>query len=444
MPTPRPSTCFAALILILSFCIALVAQAEDDPGEHLADDLAEELEEEDEADEEGAKPSFLDHLEVGGHIEVSYERLRNFDLDASGGDDLDLLPIEIELGVLFEPNDHFLAYLQLLYLHQFSLGPRGDEVEGSQLLVEEAYMTLAEPDLGLALQVGRQNFEDVRQWLYDADLDGLRGRYERGPLLLELAATREALVQQDVLNTTDSESIDNYPAFGSYAVDGNQIVAGYGILLDDRDSGDRPVFLGVQSFGGLGDLTWWADAAILRGEAEDRDLRGFGFDLLGTWRFAAPLSPYLTLGYAFGSGDGDEESNHDNGFRQTGLQGNETEIGGLTPIQYYGEAFDPELSNLKVLTTGIGIHPLPGISVDLLYHRYWQDEAAGELRDAAIDAEPNGESTDLGSEIDLVLGYEEIEDLRVRGYLGYFMPGKAFGKGADDALFFRLEVQYEF
>ena len=145
MPTPRPSTCFAALILVLSFCIALVAQAEDDPGEHLADELAEELaeelEEEDEADEEGAKPSFLDHLEVGGHIEVSYERLRNFDLDASGGDDLDLLPIEIELGVLFEPNDHFLAYLQLLHLHQFSRGPRGDEVEG------EHYFFLTEEDI---------------------------------------------------------------------------------------------------------------------------------------------------------------------------------------------------------------------------------------------------------------------------------------------------------
>jgi len=79
-----------------------------------------------------------------------------------------------------------------------------------------------------------------------------------------------------------------------------------------------------------------------------------------------------------------------------------------------------------------------------VYHHYRQDEAFDELRDSRFDAEPNGESKDLGDEIDLVLGYQGEEGFEVRGFLGYFMPGRAFGSGADDAFFARIEVIYEF
>jgi alginate production protein len=165
---------------------------------------------------------------------------------------------------------------------------------------------------------------------------------------------------------------------------------------------------------------------------------------LTRYDFDLPLSPYVVLGYAFGSGDGDPDGNTDNAFRQTGLQGNENEVGGLTEFSYYGEAFDPELSNMSIFTAGFGARPRAGISLDLLYHYYLQDEASEELRDAGITAEPTGRSRRLGREIDFVFGYEEIEDLRITGFFGYFMPSRAFEPGADDAFFARLEVQYEF
>ena len=61
-----------------------------------------------------------------------------------------------------------------------------------------------------------------------------------------------------------------------------------------------------------------------------------------------------------------------------------------------------------------------------------------------FDAEPSGRSKQLGSEIDLVLGFEPEGDFRIRGFLGYFMPGRAFADGADAALFARIEAQYDF
>jgi alginate production protein len=322
---------------------------------------------------------------------------------------------------------------------------RGD-LRSTELIVEDAYLTLAEPDRGLALQLGRQPFEDVRQWWYDADLDAVRAIWRRPDLTLEASASREALVQQDLLDDNRQEAIDNYILHAAYRLAGDVTLGAYGIVSDHREgSADRPVFIGLQSFGRLLErLDFWADAALVAGQEDGRDLRGWGLDLLGAWRLDLPLAPRLILGYAFGSGDGNGGGGHDNGFRQTGLQGNEAEIGGLVPLHYYGEALDPELSNLSIFTAGVGTTPRDDLSLDLLFHHYRQDEASDEVRDWALDADPAGEHRRLGSELDLVLGFLPRADLQLSAYLGWFMPGSAFADDPDDALFVRLEAQYEF
>ena len=392
-----------------------------------------------EAEEEGAGA-----FEFGGHVEVVYERLQNFDLDDARGDDLDLLPVELELGLLWRPSEFVEAYLQAQLTQWLVLREEGpNDVPGTEAVIEEAYVLLRAPGPDLALQLGRQSFEDRRQWLYDADLDAVRGYYRAAGLALELSASREALVDQDVLNPYQEELVDNYILHATYEQGDDLALGGYGILRDPG-GGDATIFLGLFSFGALGErLTWWLDAAQVSGEENGTELRGYGFDLLGAWHFDAPLAPYVILGYAFGSGNSNPHNRRDANFRQTGLQGNETEVGGLTPFSYYGETFDPELSNMAILTLGIGARPTPRLSADLVYHWYRQDEAADELREAQIDAEPSGRNRELGSELDLVLGFEEEGRFRIRGFLGYFMPGRAFEPG-DDALFARIEAQYEF
>ncbi len=390
--------------------------------------------------------SIWDLFEVGGEVEVAYQRQQDFDLDRGEPDDLDLLPVEVKLEVLFAPNDYVEAFLQTTLFHAFTLRDQGeDDVDPTDLFVEEAYLTLREPNLGLALQVGRQSFEDPRQWLYDAELDAVRARYRAQRLSLELAASREALLDSDLLDPDEVEGANNYVLYAAYELSGDVSMGAYGIVRDGA-ARDQPIFLGLQSAGTIGGrLSYWLDAAHVRGREDGSDLRGYGVDLLGAYHFDAPLSPHLILGYAFGSGNSDPDDDRDGAFRQTGLQGNEIEVGGHTPFRYYGEAFDPELSNLSIFTAGFGARPAPELSADLVYHYYLQDHAADEVRNSALDAEPSGRSTRLGSEIDLVLGFEEEEgDFRIRGFLGYFMPGRAFADGADAALFARIEAQYEF
>ena len=394
-----------------------------------------------------ANGSIFEAFEFEGSLEVSYERQQNFDLDSSRADDVDLLPAELALEITFEPNQYFEAKFQPTLTRDFKLHEEGrGEDRETELLIEEAYVTLTDPDHGLSLRVGRQSFEDHRQWLYDEELDAVRGFLRQSGLFLEFSIGRQSLFDEDLLNNVQEESVTNYILYGGYDLTEDVTVGAYEIVRQNNDvDGDNLVFFGLYSSGTIDDrLTYWIDAAHVRGHEDDSKLRGYGIDVLGSYRFDLPLSPHIILGYAFGSGDTDPEDGGDGTFRQTGLQDNEAKVGGLTPFAYYGEAFDPELSNMSIFTAGLGIRPSEGTSLNLIYHHYRQDKATDELRDSAFDAEPNGRSRRLGNEIDLVFGFGETEDVRVRGFLGYFMPGRAFGGGADNALFANLEVSYEF
>ena len=249
-----------------------------------------------------------------------------------------------------------------------------------------------------------------------------------------------------MLDSVNEEPVNTYILNGSHHPFQDVTVGAYGIV-NDHQAGerDRPIFLGLYSTARIGDrLSYWFDGAFLRGRAGGSKLRGYGFDLLGVYRWDGRYSPRLILGYAFGSGDSKPDDDRDTAFRQTGLQGNEFAVGGLTSFRYYGEAFDPELANMSIFTAGIGAGTAEGFSLDLVYHAFRQIEKSDELRDSALDAEPTGQSRQLCSEIDIVVGFEDSEDFQVRGFLGYFMAGRAFGAGADDALFARIEFEYSF
>jgi alginate production protein len=188
----------------------------------------------------------------------------------------------------------------------------------------------------------------------------------------------------------------------------------------------------------------WLELAYAGGEDGSNKVRGFGFDLGSTYEFDLSLEPSITLGYAFGTGDGDPDDDVDNSFRQTGLQNNEGSFNGVPDFQYYGELLDPELSNLSIFTAGTGINLTEESSIDLVYHYYLQHKASDSLRDAGIDADPDGQSKRLGSEIDLIIGYEGTKGLELALKLGYFIPGEAFPSESENGFLTRLEIQYEF
>jgi alginate production protein len=122
---------------------------------------------------------------------------------------------------------------------------------------------------------------------------------------------------------------------------------------------------------------------------------------------------------------------------------------------------DSELSNLKIMTLGLGARLHPGLSVDLIYHHYQLDKPATEIRNWGLTAQmntlPGAQSKDLGQEVDLVLGFRGLFDVRRLGLdlrIGRFFPGAAFrladsskpnnpaGRGANKGLSVVAKIRY--
>ena len=117
--------------------------------------------------------------------------------------------------------------------------------------------------------------------------------------------------------------------------------------------------------------------------------------------------------YAYGSGDGNATDNENNEYRQTGLHLNEAKSGGVTEFLYYGEVLDPELSNLQIFTAGVSARPASGIFVDLVFHHYRLNEdndteIRGSELTATMNSDPSKRSTDVGNEVDIVIGFRRM------------------------------------
>ena len=392
-----------------------------------------------------------DTLSYGIEVELNGLHTDNLDLDDSRDDDQTLFEPILDIAFTYQPNDLFRAYADLEFsrVEVVNASPDGESDETSLSLIE-AYVTLREVFDGATVQVGRQQFQDELEWYFDQELDAARAYYRIGNVGFEASLSQQGLVDEDFLNGDDTDDVINAFLVGHYALAEESRASAYLLYRDGREQESEDlIFLGIQSYGELTDvLDYWINAAYVTGEANDdegsRDVDGFGVDLVTTYAPDADWEPSLTLGFAFGSGDNNPDGSTDNSFRQTGLQENEAAFNGETNFQYYGETFDPELSNLGILTVGAGIKPSEESSIDLVYHYYWQHHASDDIRDSNLEVDPDGRHRELGHGIDLVFGYLEIEDLSAEFVVGTFIPGKAFDSDADNAIFLGFELQYEF
>jgi alginate production protein len=241
-----------------------------------------------------------------------------------------------------------------------------------------------------------------------------------------------------MLKAVKETRTDNYIAYLEYRGIEDIKVAGYTIKRDDRQGQEgKPILIGLRAYGMPTDrFNFWSELAVVRGKDEDnKRFSAHGFDVGATYRFPdVGLQPALTLGFASGSGDGNPNDNKNTEFRQTGLHSNEFKMAGVSKFKYYGEALDPDLSNLRILTMGVGFRPASTVHVDLVYHRYRANEPTDEIRNWALTARMNQDPTrrpskDVGTALDLVLGFRNLFGVRRLGLdvrAGLFFPGRAF------------------
>ena len=425
-------------------------------------------------------------ITIGGEYGITTKHLKDVKLEDSAKDDRSRVNQELQLEFLYDlyyKTKLFLEVKPFYHVDVYTENGNGKVKNGVKrgemwIYFSELLIFIPPPSplfIGsyFGLQIGRQNFNEKREWWWDEDLDAVRIYSKIGPWHLEVTMAEEI-----ARISTDKEYIDpeaenvlrvlcrakwrwdkkqRVELFFLYNYDHSKTESKGDIVnKDQRDKSDADlVWIGARAIGRwkfrpFGRLYYWLDTAMVWGEEklidfddldgerrivgsiERRDVYGLAVDAGITWKTRWPWQPSLTLGYAMGSGDHDLKDGTDWSFRQTGLQDNNGKFRGVDRFKYYGELLRPELSNLHILTTSLGLRFLQNSSVEFLYHWYWQVHAAPFLRDARIKTDPRGQDTTIGQELDVVIGIEEWKHFEIELVSAVFSAGDAFGPDSGE------------
>ena len=137
-------------------------------------------------------------------------------------------------------------------------------------LVRRLFVWLRSLPGGFSLQVGRQRFEDERQWLYDEELDAVRLRFRRGALALELSLSQDGLVREGPAAARGRAGSDQQlrAATRPTILWKTSTLEAYAIVRDDQTAPERrrPVFVGLRSRGEpVEDLDYWLELGYVGG-----------------------------------------------------------------------------------------------------------------------------------------------------------------------------------
>lgn len=452
-----PLAAMAAMMLLSEGAWAQEAAPEPDSAQETAEEAAEPTTEPDAGAPTAVSENLFgdnrvdddeeDEFRINGRLSFEVQQLQNIDLDKEEDEDTTRVLPEARVEFTYEPDDDFQAFVSL----EFGLDFEHEEDDLSSVEraeVREAYI-FAEDILfqDFEVQLGRQDVEDGREWLYDEQLDGFRFGYDHRDVEIYAGWFREELIRKDIFRDNEGrDKVDNFVVHAEYEVNNDWDLAAYVLKQEDlRASNVSPLYFGIQSEGRITpNFGHWLDLSLQRGEAGNRDLKAWAVDAGLIYFFDAPIRPAVFAGYARGSGGGDP--NTDREFRQTGLQDNEDRITGLNNVKYYGELLDPDLSNIEIFTLGGGLRPTATSSVELLWHKYRQVKLDDDdIRGSRIDVELEGENHDIGEEIDLIGAIRLADSVGLEGKLGWFLPGKGFDDDErDDAIFGKVRVVFRF
>ncbi len=432
-------------------------------------------------------------LVIGGEISSTVRGRRDFRIDPARDDDDVNIDTVMDVEFFYPIERWLFVFLEGKFGYEADVHAE-DGMRDRELKIQRGQSWIQAHDLaesGFSLRVGRQNFQEDREWWWDADLDAVRALYEVGNFEFQLGVARELAPIQTNRNFIEPALEDTTFVLGqatwhygrknrldlflAHRNDrSDRLQVGEQLRKDREDRFDgRLSWAGLRASGRirpdaagghLGRFDYWADVALVQGEETafrfgsvrnepdrsevrervTRDVLGWGADVGVTWS-PRPRWPRLTLAYAYGSGADDDPGSTDGAFRQTGIHDNNDKFRGVDSFKFYGEILRPELSNLHILTVGLGLPILDNSSIELLYHRYRQDEASATFRDTRLKASPTGEDREIGQAVDLVIGLEEWRHWEVELIGSWFRAGDAFGdKSGRDAQQILIELQYNY
>ncbi|MGH7850523.1 MAG: alginate export family protein, partial [Thermodesulfobacteriota bacterium] len=164
-----------------------------------------------------ANIKLLPYLSFGAQLELEYQYQRNADLDTTNDEDFTTIEPALVVALSFDPSKYFQAYIDMKLAGEFEFEDGRTTKDRATLEVELAYILLKELwNDRLAFQIGRQRFEDERQWLFDAELDGARAFLFLHGIDAEFSVTRGGIVDVDLINRDAGDKTNNYITYWTY------------------------------------------------------------------------------------------------------------------------------------------------------------------------------------------------------------------------------------
>jgi len=356
---------------------------------------------------------------------------------------------QIRLELASYLNERFRTFARLRIRKKFFLNSdrQNPPSEDLDVRISQLYFLARNSGVtGLAIQVGRQKFDEPREWLFDEYLDAIRiYYYALQPVVFETALIHSVFPLKEKYETW----IDIFGQI-SWHFNRKSRLRGYVLLRKDSDESRNrePVWFGAGCYANIQPLFKpWLELALLRGEDKSEKQRASALDVGATFKVMDNIFvPSITVSYAIGSGDETGGDGISNEFRQTGYEDNVDYFGGVNTMHYYGEVLDPELSNLKVLTLGLSFKPIENGSVEVIYHSYRQNHADDKLRGELVDptGNPSGINDDIGWELDFVIGLSNLwQRVDLSWVYGLFYPGQAFNPYMEVASLNKLNLKIE-
>ncbi|MDQ7087986.1 MAG: alginate export family protein, partial [Acidobacteriota bacterium] len=341
-------------------------------------------------------------IAFGGEFRLRSETLERMDL---GVDDTPRQLIPEVTGIFGMTVDmgRWFSYIEMEGAREYLIeGPflGTDHRDRTRLELGEAYVEYqALASRSLSVAIGRQKFNETREWYFNnKHVDALRVAYNRRHWGVEASISRNVfndVTYEDERSKTNLIVQAHLEPFEDWRVEGFFVER-----RDRREKPDSPRLLGLRLLGEPGrHLELWLDAAVERGERNARvdhgerslrPIRARAFDIGVSLRSRWKMDPTLTVGLASATGDDPSTADVDESFRQSGLHRNRGHWRGVVSFRYYGEALDPDLQNLSISTLALGLRPATGLSVDLVYHGYRQDQPARVDFNTDLDTRPRG------------------------------------------------------
>jgi len=416
----------------------------------------------------------VQNVKVSGDIESTYLVRENFDL---AGSSQNVFLTQTRLRIDADLTDKVMATIAMI--NERDWGNSSQTTTGTDIDLNLAYVTMKEMLYSpLTVTVGRQEFAFGNSFVIDSagtnnsapadsglasiagDLtkqtaqDAIRLTFDYDPLTIDLLYA--AIDQRTVTGLKKSDNTDLFGINAAYQFndENNSMVEGYFWVKNEK--GNEVYMPGVRGSMNVTDM--WnlqAEFAVQMGTISfadtvgnsQYDRRAYALQLLSNYVLpfekTKEYRPVFGTSYTMFSGDKTWNTASAGDSDYTGWDPMyENQAGGKIINALF------KASDIQCLGATLDFVPVQDVAANLYYDYLWLDKETSFalVQPTGGTASPSleGEETQLGQEVGMVLTYNYTEDVQLGARAGWFFPGDVFANKAETASQILLNAKVAF